>query len=156
MESSSRPQHPRKTNITIMGRQRANAGFFGPLPARGTISPMRTQACLALILLGSASCTTPAAAALPLATTAISTARAPTALAAPMEDGSVYVLAEGGGTVSPYRLKSMWKRKAAQTCEGDYMVMSENPSQSRRAGLIAGRSYEGYVRCVSPEGMIPE
>ncbi|MFV8752487.1 hypothetical protein ACNOYE_18220 [Nannocystaceae bacterium ST9] len=106
---------------------------------------------LVLAALGSVACASPLAA--PLAAAAL---RTPEALAAPTEDGSVYVLAEGGPLTSPLTLKSMWRRKASQTCEGDYMVMSEQDGQSRRAGLVGARLHEGFVRCVSPEGAKPE
>lgn len=125
---------------------------------------MRAQACIARIAsttlvavvatLG-AGCASPLAAPL-VAAPLIRAAQAPQALAAPVEDGSVYVLAEGGPLSSKSRLRSLWKRKASQACEGDYMVMSERDSQSRRGGVIGGRSYEGFVRCISPEGMRPE
>ncbi|HVI00830.1 MAG TPA: hypothetical protein VM869_19065 [Enhygromyxa sp.] len=46
----------------------------------------------------------------------------------------------------------MWRRKAAQTCDGDYLVLSEHDAQSRRAGVVSGNIHEGFVRCVSPEG----
>ena len=99
--------------------------------------------------LGSAGCSGPLAAA-PLVAQA---ARGPTSLAAPMEDGSVYVLAEGGPMTSPLTLKSMWRREASKACSGDYMVLSEQDSQSKRGGIVGGSAYEGFVRCVSAEGM---
>ncbi|KIG17305.1 hypothetical protein DB30_03488 [Enhygromyxa salina] len=77
----------------------------------------------------------------------------PQALAAPMEDGSVYVLAEGGPLTSSATLKSLWRREASKACEGDYMVLSERDAESRRGGIVGGRSYEGFVRCVSAEGL---
>ena len=73
------------------------------------------------------------------------------ALAAPTEDGSIYVLAEGGPASAPATLRSLWRREASKACQGDYMVMSESSAQSRRAGLTSRKLHEGYVRCVSPE-----
>ncbi|MCA9680897.1 MAG: hypothetical protein KC457_01775 [Myxococcales bacterium] len=109
---------------------------------------------LTLIALGSIACASPLAAPLAIAPLAAE-ALGPQTLAAATEDGSVYVLAEGGPMTSPVRLRSMWRRKATQTCDGDYMVMSERAAQSRRAGIISNKLYEGFVRCVSPEGEIP-
>lgn len=115
---------------------------------------MRGPSLIALVLtsLGATACASPLAAA-PLAAAAL---RQPQALAAPTEDGSVYVLSEGGPLTSAHTLRTMWRRKAAQTCEGDYMVMSEQAGQSRRGGLVGGKLHEGFVRCVSPEGALPE
>ena len=110
---------------------------------------------MVLAALGSFACASPLAGPLvaaPLAAAAVS----PQALAAPTEDGSVYVLAEGGRLTSKPTLRSMWRRKAAQTCDGDYLVLSEHDAQSRRAGVVSGNIHEGYVRCVSPEGARPE
>lgn len=105
---------------------------------------------LALVgALGSVACAGPLGA-LPLAAAA---AQGPTSLAAPMDDGSVYVLAEGGPATSILTLKTMWRREAAKACSGDYLVLSEQDSQSRRGGVIGGSAYEGFVRCVSAEGM---
>lgn len=109
---------------------------------------MRSRLCLVLSALGSVSCASPLAA-LPI----LAQTQAPTALAAPMEDGSVYVLAEGGRLSSAVTLRSMWRREASKACSGDYMVLSERDAQSRRGGVVGGRSYEGFVRCVSAEGM---
>lgn len=110
---------------------------------------MRSRLCLVLSALGSISCSSPLAA-IPL-TQALT--RGPQALAAPMEDGSVYVLAEGGRLSSAGALRSMWRREASKACEGDYMVLSRQDSHRQRGGVIGGRSCEGFVRCVSAEGM---
>jgi hypothetical protein len=110
---------------------------------------MRAQLCIVLGLVGSVSCMSPLAA-IPLAAAA---AQGPQALSAPMEDGSLYVLAEGGPMSSSVTLKSLWRREASKSCQGDYMVLSERDAQSRRGGVVGGRSYEGYVRCVSAEGL---
>jgi hypothetical protein len=118
---------------------------------------LRAPSRLALVLaaLGSLACASPLAAPLLAAPLAASVA-GPQALAAPTEDGSVYVLAEGGRLTSKSTLRSMWRRKATQTCDGDYLVLSEHDAQSRRAGLVSGNVHEGFVRCVSPEGAKPE
>ena len=108
---------------------------------------MRAPICIVLLLFGSVSCMSP------LAATALQAARGPTALAAPMEDGSVYVLAEGGPLTSNATLKSVWRREASKACHGEYMVMSELDGQSQAGGVVGRRSYEGFVRCVSAEGM---
>jgi hypothetical protein len=109
---------------------------------------MRSRLFVVLAALGSASCASPLAA-LPLATAMLR----PQSLAAPMEDGSVYVLAEGNRLSSNATLRSMWRREASKACQGEYMVLSEQAAQSRRGGIVGGRSYEGFVRCISPEGM---
>jgi hypothetical protein len=110
---------------------------------------MRSRLLVVLAALGSASCASPLAAALPLASAAMQ----PQTLAAPMEDGSVYVLAEGSRLTSNVTLRSMWRREASKACQGEYMVLSERDAQSRRGGVVGGRSYEGFVRCISPECM---
>ncbi len=117
-------------------------------------APPRTA--LVLAALGCSACASPLAGPLAAAPLAAAVVRSPQALAAATEDGSVYVLAEGGPLTSKLTLKSMWRRKAAQTCDGDYMVLSEREAQTRRAGVVGGNIYEGFVRCVSPEGAVPE
>lgn len=102
-----------------------------------------------LAMLGSVACAGPLAA-LPLASAAT---RGPEALAAPMEDGSTYVLASGGPLTTQPTLRNLWRRQAAKACQGDYMVLSEHDGQSQRGGVVSGRSYEGFVRCISAEGM---
>jgi hypothetical protein len=109
---------------------------------------MRSRLFVVLAALGSASCASPLAA-LPLA----AAMQGPQTLAAPMEDGSVYVLAEGSRLTSNVTLRSMWRREASKACQGEYMVLSERDAQSQRGGVVGGRSYEGFVRCISPEGM---
>ncbi len=109
---------------------------------------MRSSVFVVLAALGMTSCASPLSA-LPLASSML----APQTLAAPMEDGSVYVLAEGSRLTSNPTLRSMWRREAAKACQGEYMILSERDAQSRRGGVVSGRSYEGYVRCVSAEGM---
>lgn len=119
---------------------------------------MRVPSRIALVLaaLSSFACALPIAGPLVAAPLAAAAVGRPQALAAPTEDGSVYVLAEGGPLTSKPTLRSMWRHKAAQTCDGDYLVLSERDAQSRRAGLVSGSIYEGFVRCVSPEGAMPE
>lgn len=109
---------------------------------------MRSSVFVVLAALGSAACASPLAA-LPLANAML----APQSLAAPMEDGSVYVLAEGSRLTSNVKLRALWRREASKACQGEYMVLSERDAQSRRGGIVSGRSYEGFVRCVSAEGM---
>jgi hypothetical protein len=109
---------------------------------------MRSRLLIVLAAYGSVSCASPLAA-LPLA----DAMRSPQTLAAPMEDGSVYVLAEGSPLTSNATLRSMWRREASKACQGDYMVLSERDAQSQRGGVVGGRSYEGFVRCISAEGM---
>ncbi len=109
---------------------------------------MRSRLFVVLAVLGSVSCASPLAA-VPLA----AAMQGPQALAAPMEDGSVYVLAEGTRLTSNVTLRSMWRREASKACAGEYMVLSERDAQSRRGGIVGGRSYEGFVRCISAEGM---
>lgn len=129
--------------------------YFSAAPIGGTLASMRAPSLVApiLVLLGSVACAGigPLAAA-PLVAEAVR----PEALAAPMEDGSVYVLAEGGPLTSKLTLRSIWRRKAGESCDGEYLVLSERDAQSRRGGVIGGSSYEGFVRCISPEGLKPE
>jgi len=124
----------------------------------GTLAAVPVPSRLALVLaaLSSFACASPLAGPLAVAPLAAAVIRGPQVLAAPTEDGSVYVLAEGGPRTSKPTLKSMWRRKAAHTCDGDYMVLSEREAQSRRAGVVSGNIYEGFVRCVSPEAAMPE
>ena len=110
---------------------------------------MRSQLFVILAALASASCASPLAAALPLASAAM---QGPQTLSAPMEDGSTYVLAEGNRLTSIVTLRSLWRREASKACQGEYMVLSERDAQSQRGGVVGGRSYEGFVRCVSAEG----
>jgi hypothetical protein len=124
-----------------------SADYFSFVHARATLSSMRAHWCFGLTLLGAFACA-------PLAAIPLQAAmRGPQALAAPMEDGSVYVLAEGGPTTSNATLRTLWRREAAKACAGEYMVMSEQDSQSRSGGVVRGGAHEGYVRCVSAEGM---
>jgi hypothetical protein len=109
---------------------------------------MRSRLFVVLAALGSASCASPLAA-LPLA----AAMQSPQTLSAPMEDGSVYVLAEGNRLTSNETLRAMWRREASKACQGEYMVLSERDAQSQTGGVVAGRSYEGFVRCISAEGM---
>jgi hypothetical protein len=102
-----------------------------------------------LAVFGALACGGPLAA-LPLANAAT---QGPETLAAPMEDGSTYVLASGGPLSSQATLRTLWRRQAAKACHGEYMVLSEHDGQSQRGGVVSGRSYEGFVRCVSGEGM---
>lgn len=117
--------------------------------------PSRVALFLAPMMIGSLACAGPLAAPLAVAPL-VRAAASPQALAAPMEDGSVYVLAEGGPLTSRVTLRSIWRRKAGESCDGDYLVLSEQDAQSRRGGVIGGSSYEGFVRCISPEGLKPE
>lgn len=127
---------------------------FAWLTIGGTLASVRAPSRIALVLaaLSSLACASPLAGPLLAAPLAAAGVRGPQALAAPTEDGSVYVLAEGGPLTSKPTLRSMWRRKATQTCDGDYMVLSEHDTQSRRAGIVSGNIHEGFVRCVSPEG----
>lgn len=131
---------------------RPGASNFAWLTIGGTLVSVRAPTRLAVALAGLSSLACVSAGPLIAAPLAAAAVASPQALAAPTEDGSVYVLAEGGRLTSKPTLRSMWRRKAAQTCDGDYLVLSEQDGQSRRAGLISGNIYEGFVRCVSPEG----
>lgn len=115
----------------------------------GQCGRVRSRFCIALILAGTTACASPLAA-LPLAAAA---AKGPQALSAPTEDGTVYVLAEGTRFTSNATLRSMWKREASKACQGDYLVLSERAATSTRGGVVGGRSHEGFVQCVSAEGM---
>jgi hypothetical protein len=132
--------------------------YFAWLTIGGTLASVRAPSRIALVLtaLSSSACASPIAGPLLAAPLVAAGVRGPQALAAPTEDGSVYVLAEGGRLTSKPTLRSMWRRKASQTCDGDYLVLSEHDAQSRRAGVVSGNIHEGFVRCVSPEGAKPE
>jgi hypothetical protein len=66
----------------------------------------------------------------------------------PAEDGTRYVAVQGDGMSSPQVLARQWKREAKKACEGDYMLINDEPGQTRRAGLVTARMHEGFVRCM--------
>lgn len=73
----------------------------------------------------------------------------------PTEDGNRYVSVTSGRRGSAATIRGKWKRAAHHACKGDYLVLSEDASERRTAGLVSGRSHEGYVRCVNPESDAP-
>ncbi|MBL4684312.1 MAG: hypothetical protein JKY37_06965 [Nannocystaceae bacterium] len=68
----------------------------------------------------------------------------------PGEDGTRYVAISSGRRTAPATLKRKWTRVASAACDGDYVLMSEGQSAQRRAGVITGRTHEGFVRCLIP------
>jgi len=64
------------------------------------------------------------------------------------EDGSRYVNLTTGRFSSPPQLRAKWRRIAEKSCDGDYEVIAEDASERRTAGIVTGRTHEGYVRCV--------
>jgi hypothetical protein len=103
-------------------------------------------ALLALAGLGLGGCTSPAAA-IPLAMSQ----RPPTAIAVPNEDGSHYILVEAGSQTPVASLPRLWKKKATKTCQGDFIVLSAGENRKKTGGVLSAASYEGWVRCISPE-----
>lgn len=69
----------------------------------------------------------------------------------PTEDGNRYVAVTSGRRGSAATVRGKWKRAAHHACSGDYLVLTEDATERRTAGLVSGRGHEGYVRCVNPE-----
>lgn len=103
-----------------------------------------------LVLLGSAGCV-PAAAAPFAAVPETIAAQQRESIAVPTEDGSLYVLIEGGPRMPHGQMVRAFRRKAERTCQGEYMTLSQSASMRRSGGIVARKIYEGFVRCVSPE-----
>jgi len=109
---------------------------------------------LALVLLVIGSCTIQRTAAEPETVT----------VTPPAEDGTRYVAVHGDGMSSPQVLARQWKREAKRACDGDYVVINDEPGQTRRSGLVTQRMHEGFVRCMieteelggDPDGATPE
>lgn len=66
----------------------------------------------------------------------------------PAEDGTRYVAVQGDGMASPNVLARQWKREAKKACEGDYVLINDEPGQTRRRGLVTARMHEGFIRCM--------
>lgn len=66
----------------------------------------------------------------------------------PAEDGTRYIAVQGDGTTSPQMLARQWKREAKRACDGDYVLINDEPGQTRRRGLVTQRLHEGFVRCM--------
>jgi len=66
----------------------------------------------------------------------------------PAEDGTRYVAVHGDGMSSPNLLARQWKREAKRACEGDYMLINDEPGQTRRGGFVTERMHEGFIRCM--------
>lgn len=104
---------------------------------------------LAFAALTLAGCAGPAASALPLIAQQINRQTPP--IAAPTEDGFVYVAVTSGPQIPVTGLARAWRRTATEACHGEYLVFSESESVRQQAGRPASHMREGYVRCVSPE-----
>jgi hypothetical protein len=76
--------------------------------------------------------------------------------AVPTGDGAKYVSVTSEDPVAMSFLRARWKREAENTCEGDYLVLSESASQRRAQGKATGTMHEGFVRCVSPESTLAD
>lgn len=66
----------------------------------------------------------------------------------PAEDGTRYVAVQGDGMSSPQVLARQWKREAKKACEGEYVLINDEPGQTRRSGLVTARMHEGFIRCM--------
>lgn len=104
-----------------------------------------------LVALACASCAHPLAALL-----ADQTRNEIQVAAVPTGDGATYVSVISEDPVAATTLRNRWRREAEQSCDGDYLVLSESASQRRARGKVAGTTHEGFVRCVSPEGTLRE
>lgn len=92
-------------------------------------------------------------AALPLLPLATPTDR--TEISPPGEDGTQYVMVEGGRLTSAKILERRWKTTVRQICDGDAMELSQSSYARRQGGIVRHRIHEGYVRCVLPSGSEP-
>ena len=66
------------------------------------------------------------------------------------EDGTRYLSVHAPRRMAPQTLARRWDRAATEACEGDYLLLSETQFEQRTAGVVSGRTHEGYVRCVLP------
>lgn len=66
----------------------------------------------------------------------------------PAEDGTRYVAVRGDRMSSPQILARQWKREAKRACDGDYVLINDEPGERRRAGFVTERLHEGFVRCM--------
>lgn len=66
----------------------------------------------------------------------------------PAEDGTRYVAVQGDGMSSPQVLARQWKREAKKVCDGDYVLINDEPGHTRRRGMVTARMHEGFIRCM--------
>lgn len=66
------------------------------------------------------------------------------------EDGTRYLSVHAPRRMAPQTLQRRWSRAATEACEGDYLLLSETQFEQRTAGVVSGRTHEGYVRCILP------
>ncbi|MCA9712210.1 MAG: hypothetical protein KDK70_40615, partial [Myxococcales bacterium] len=71
-----------------------------------------------------------------------------TEVSPPGEDGTRYVMVEGGRFTAPRTLKRRWAATVRQTCDGESMELSQASSVRRQGGIVRSRIHEGYVRCL--------
>lgn len=114
---------------------------------------MARRAFVAPVLLVAASllsgCNTPLAA-LPL----LAKPPADQTIAVPTEEGTQYVAVETSRRTTERALAKKWQRAATEACKGDYLVLNQGASASRRGGITSRRIHEGYVQCLNPEAML--
>jgi hypothetical protein len=106
-----------------------------------------------LVIVGSVAGCSPYALA-PLLARAASPADATQVAAVPTGDGAKYVSVITEGNVPAGSVRNRWRREAVKTCDGDYVLLSENAAVRNSGGRTAGRMHEGFIRCVSPEATL--
>lgn len=78
-----------------------------------------------------------------------------TEVSPPGEDGTRYVMVEGGRFSSPRALERRWRATVRRTCDGESQEVSEAGYARRQGGIVRRRVHEGYVRCLLPDGAEP-
>jgi hypothetical protein len=66
----------------------------------------------------------------------------------PAEDGTRYIAVQGDGMTPPQVLARQWKREAKRACDGDYVLINDEPGHTNRRGIVTQRLHEGFVRCM--------
>ncbi|HWB79512.1 MAG TPA: hypothetical protein VG755_31335 [Nannocystaceae bacterium] len=108
-----------------------------------------------LVIVGSAAGCSPHVLA-PLLAQAASPQDATQVAAVPTGEGAKYVSVITEGNVPATAVRNRWRREALKTCDGDYVLLSENAAVRSSGGRTAGRMHEGFIRCVSPEATLAE
>lgn len=118
------------------------------------MGPVEIRAAL-LVIVGSAAGCSPHLLA-PLLARAASPEDATQVAAVPTGEGAKYVSVITEGNVPPGSVRNRWRREALKTCDGDYVLLSENSAVRSSGGRTAGRMHEGFIRCVSPEATLAD